>query len=100
EKDLGPMTQERRGVLSDEGFHLVDLLGATENVDLVHDQHDLLAPGADLLEKLTLAFSEGPIGRGHEKDEIGAGNEVSGELFMTPNDGVGPRRIDDVQLPQ
>jgi hypothetical protein len=71
-----------------------------EDVDLVDDQHDLLAPRPDLLEELPLALGERAVGGGDEEDQVGARHEVAGQLLVAPHHRVGAGRVDDVQLAQ
>ena len=69
-----------------------------QDVDLVDDEDDLLPPFADLLQERPLALGERSVGRGDEQDEIGAGNEVAGQLLVPADDRVGARRIHDAEL--
>jgi hypothetical protein len=41
--------------------HRLDVIGAVENIDLVDDDNDFLAPAADLFEECALGFREGSI---------------------------------------
>ncbi len=47
---------------------------------------------------VALAFGERAVGRGDEEHQVGAGNEVAGQLLVSPDDRVGPRRVHDVDL--
>ena len=93
---LGDM--ERRGVLALVAHYLLALLRPGQNVDLVDDEDDLLPPLTDLLQESPLALGERSVGRGHEQDEIGTGDEVSRQLLMPADDRVGPRGVHDVDL--
>ena len=79
-------------------MRISSICGSVENVDLVHDDDDLLAPTADLLEKRALGFGEGAIGRRHEQDEIGSRYELCRDRFVFPDDGVGARGVDDMDF--
>ena len=94
-EEAGRLAQERLGVLAHEAEHLLPVLRAGQDVDLVHHEHDLLAPLADLLEEAALALGERPVGAGDEEHEVGAGDEVAGELLVPPDDRVGARRVHD-----
>ena len=87
-------------MLAHEAEDLLPVFRAGEDVDLVHHEHDLLAPLADLLQEAALALGEWPVGGGDEEDEVGAGDEVAGELLVPPDDRVGPGRVHDVDLAQ
>ena len=63
-------------MLIDIGHDLGDLLVRPENVGLVDDHHDLLAPLANPLQKFAFTLGEGSIRRGHEDHQIGSRNEV------------------------
>ena len=97
-KDLGAEPEQPARVVGDERANLLDLRLRFENVDLVDDDDDLLAPAADLLEKRALGFGEGPIGRRHEQDQVGSRYELGRDRFVLADDGVGARRVDDVDL--
>ncbi len=99
-EDLGRAAQQRARVLRDEGGDLVALCGVGQDVDLVDDEHDLLAPRPDLLEEKPLALGERTVGGGDEKHEIGARHEVARQFLVPAHDGVRARRVDDVQLAQ
>ena len=78
--------------------HLLALFGPAENVDLVDDEDDLLAPLPDLLQEAALALGERAVRRGDEQHQVGAGDEIPGQLLVAPNDRVGARRVHDVDL--
>ena len=71
---------------------------APQNVDLVDDDDDLLAPAADLLEKGPLGLGERTVGGGHEQHEIRPRHELRGDRLVLADDRVGARRIDDVDV--
>ena len=97
-KISGRLAQKPGGVVPNVADDLVALFRPGQDVDLVDDEDDLLAPLTDLLQEPPLALGEGSVGRGDEQDQIGAGNEVAGQLLVTPNDRVGARRVHDVEL--
>ena len=97
-KDLRGLAQQAGGVLADVADDLLALFGPGQNVDLVDDEDDLLAPLPDLLQEGPLALGEGAVGRGDEQDQIGAGNEVAGQLLVAADDRVGARGVHDVDL--
>jgi hypothetical protein len=59
-----------------------------------------LAPSADQFKKGTLRFGEGSIGGGEEQDEIRARHEVSGQLLVLANDGVGTWGVHNMDVTQ
>ena len=75
-------------------------VGLVEDIDLVDDDHDLLAPGADALHEQALALRERTVGAGDEKDQVGARHEVLGDLLVTLDHRVGAGCIHDIDLPQ
>ncbi len=62
-----------------------------EDVDLVDDDDDLLAPAADLLEERALGLGERPVGGGHEQHQVGARHELGGDPLVLADDRVGAR---------
>ena len=70
----------------------------TEEVHLVDDDHDLLAPVADGGEEESLRFRERTVGRGDEDDQVRPWNELGGEPLVLADDRVGPRGINDVDV--
>ena len=76
-KDLGAETEQRAGVVGDEGPHRLDVARGLEDVDLVDDDDDLLAPAADLLQERALGLGEGAIGGGHEQHQVGPRHELA-----------------------
>ena len=69
-----------------------------QQVDLVDDDDDLLAPVPDRLHELPLALGERAVGGGDEEDQIGAGHELLGELLVLADDRVGAGGVDDGDL--
>ena len=96
-KDLWGDAEELLGVLTNEAENLLTLLNV-EDVDLIEDNRDLLPPLLDQFEEGTLTLGEGSIGRGGEEDQISAGDELAGELFMAADDRVRTRGIDNREL--
>ena len=96
----------RRGVeqlcrrLIDERDHLRQLVLVLEDVHLVDDDDDLLAPVADRLEEGALGLGERPVRRRHEEHEIGARHELAGQALVLAMDRVGAWRVDDLQVAQ
>ena len=99
-KDLGLAAKQRPCMFGDEDAHLFAFLRPLEHVDLVDHDDDLLAPVLDVLQERPLALGERPVGRGDEQHEVGLRHELAGEPFVLAKDGVGARRIDDVDVPQ
>ena len=75
-EDRGRRPEDAPGRVADKRQHLVELGRALEDVDLVDDDHDFLAPGANRLEEGALGFGERPVRRGDEQDEIGPRHEL------------------------
>ena len=69
-----------------------------QNVALVDDDDDFLAPGADLLHEPALGLGKRAICRRDEENEVGARDELRRHRLVLTNDGVGPRRVDDADL--
>ncbi len=97
-KDVGAEPQQRSRVVGHERANLFNLRFPLEDIDLVDDDDDLLAPAAHLLEKRPFGFGEGPIGGGHKQHEIRARHELGRNQFVLTDDRVRPRRIDDVNF--
>ncbi len=47
-----------------------------------------------------LALGEGPVGRGDKDHQVAAGHKLLGQLLVAADDGVGARRVHDVDLSQ
>src|SRR5262249_52613446 len=73
---------------------------AAEDVDLVDDDHDLLAPVPDLLHERTFGLGERTIRGCDEQHQVRARDEARGEPLVLPYDGIGARCVDDVDLPE
>ena len=69
-----------------------------QQIDLVDDDDDLLAPVPDRRHECPLALGERAVGGGDEEDQVGARHELLGELLVLADDGVGARGIDDRDL--
>ena len=57
-----------------------------------------LPQSADRFEERALGLGERPVGRGDEQHQIGARHEIVGEPLVLADDGVGARRVDDVDV--
>jgi hypothetical protein len=99
-KTAGVVPSRVPGVVGDVALDPRHVLLAQDGVDLVEDEHHLLAPGADLLEEGALALGERPVGRGDEEDEVGVGDELAGDRLVLAEDRVGPRGVDYLDLAQ
>ena len=97
-EDLGTEAEQRARVVGARTRGLLDLPLPVEDVDLVDDDDDLLAPAAHLLEKRALGFGERAVGGGHEQHQIRSRHELGGDRLVLADDRVGARRIDDVNL--
>jgi hypothetical protein len=82
------------------GAHAVELLVAVAPVDAVDDEDDLLPPLADEREEPELAGGERLEEAGHEEHEVGARHEAARDLLLHALDGVGARRVDDLEVAQ
>jgi hypothetical protein len=85
-------------VLAHVANHLLALFRPGQNVDLVDDEDDLLPPLTDLLQESPLALGKRSVGRGHEQNQIGPGDEVASQLLVPADDRVGSRCVHDVDL--
>ena len=94
----GFVPRDAPGRLAHKRQHLVELRRALEDVDLVDDDHDFLAPGANRFDKGAFRLGEGTICRGHEQDEIGPRHELGRQALVLADDGVRARRVDDVEV--
>ena len=99
-KDLRLDPQGLPGLLAHERDDLRPVLRRLQEVGLVEDEHDLLAPLPDRLEKGPLALGVGTVGRGDEEHEVGPRKEVPGERLVLAQDRVRARRVHDRQRPQ
>ncbi len=98
EKDLRLESEQRTRVVGDKRSNLRHLRGPLENVALVDDDDNLLAPPADVLHEAPLGFGKRAIGRRDEEHQIGTRDELGGHRLVLANDGVGPRRVDDADF--
>ena len=90
--------EDAPGRVADKRQHLVELRRAFEDVDLVDDDHDLLAPGANRFDEGAFGLGERPVSRGDEQDEIGPRHELGRQALVLADDGVRARRVDDVEV--
>ena len=80
--------------------HLLDLGRGAEDVDLVEDDDNRLAPVSNAGEEEPFRLGERAIGGGDEQDEVGAGHEFGGDPLVLAENGVRARRVDDVDVAQ
>ncbi len=99
-KTSGVVPTRRRAFSETNVRHLGPIAVVGKDVDLVDHHHHLLAPIADLLEEGPLGLGERPVGGGDEEHEIGARHEARRQALVLADDGVGPGRVDDVNLAQ
>src|ERR1700681_2908079 len=99
-EDFRAEHEQRTRGLGYEPADLLHLALALEDVDLVEDEDDFLAPPADLLEERALRFRERPIRGGHEQDQVGPRHELGGNRFVLPDDRIRAGRIDNVYFLQ
>ena len=76
------------------------VVGAAREVDLVHDEHDVLAPAEDEPEEVVLARRVRAQQRGDEEDEVGPRHEPLGQQLLLALHRVGAGGVDDVQVLQ
>src|SRR5690606_39538295 len=76
--DIWRYVQGLAGMLANVAQHLVYLLAALEDVDLVDDHQHLATPRRDQLEELALALGERPVGAGDEQQQVGSWDEALG----------------------
>ena len=84
--------------LLDEIDDLLKLRSIAEDIDLVQDDDDLLAPVANRRQEYSFGLGKRAVGGCHEQHEIGSRNKVGGKAFMLADDRVGARRVDDVDV--
>src|SRR5580704_4412700 len=99
-EDFRAEPEQGTGVPGYEPADLLHLELALEDVDLVEDEDNFLAPPADLLEERALRFRERPIRGGHEQDQVGPRHELGGNRLVLPDDRIRAGRIDNVDFPQ
>ena len=99
-KQPGLIAKDGGGVFQDEVLDFLQGSLIFEDVQLVHHQDDLLAPGQDALQELTLAFGQGMVGRGDEQHQVAARDELIGQPFVAADNGIRAGRIDNVQFLQ
>ena len=97
-EDRRGQPEQRARVLPHEGDDRLQLRLAIQDVHLVDDDDDLLAPVADALEKRALALGERAVGRRDEQDEVRPGHELARERLVLAHDRVGPGRVHDVEV--
>src|SRR6185436_7622509 len=86
--------------LPDERQYFLELGWLAEDVRLVDDDDDLLAPVTSRREKEPLGLGERTVGRRNEEDEVRPGHELGGEPLVFAHDGVGAGCVDDMDVPQ
>ena len=91
--------QVPRGV-PDEGQHLVELRRVPKMSTLFRTMTIFLPQSRMACEEDPLGLGERPIGRGDEQDQIRARDEIGGQPLVLADDGVGPGRVDDVDVAQ
>ena len=94
-EDLGELAERLCRLLAHEGEHALDVRRRVEQVGLVHDQHQLLAPLAERRQERALGLAEGTIGGAQEHHEVGARHELPRQRLVLAQDRVGARRVDD-----
>src|SRR5690606_22327487 len=77
-------TQQPAGIAGDEAGNFLDLCVAFQQVDLVQDDDDLLAPVADFLQESPFRFTEGPVGRGDKQYQIRPRHKALRNRLMLP----------------
>ena len=82
----------------DEGDHLLELRGIAEDIDLVQDDDDFLAPVANRRKEYPFGLGKRAVGGGDEQHEIGSRDKFGGNPFVLADDCVGARRVDDVDV--
>ena len=97
-EDRRPRAEHALGRVAHERQHLLELAGPLEDVDLVEDDDDLLAPGPDRLEERALGLGERPVRGGDEQHEIRPRHELRRQALVLADDRVGARRVDDVDV--
>ena len=80
--------------------HLSQFIFAAQDVHLVDDQDNLLAPFLDLDQESAFTFSEGPVSRSNEEDQVAARHKFGGQSFMFTHYGIGAGRVHDTDLAQ
>ena len=98
EEDLWLEAEQHARVLGDKRSDFRNLGRALEDVALVHDHDNLLAPAADVLHEPAFGLRERTIGRGDKKYKIRTGDELGGHRLVLADDRVGSRRVDDADF--
>ena len=97
-KISGSNPRSARAFSATNAANLRDLRGPFEDVALVDDHDDFLAPPANVLHEAAFGLGEGAIGGRDEKHQIGAGNELRGHRLVLADDGVGAGGVDDADF--
>ncbi len=69
-----------------------------DDIRLVEDEDNFLAPGENPLEELAFAFRHGMIGWSGEQDQVTAGDIFICQAFVMADDSIGAGRIDNIEL--
>ena len=69
-----------------------------QQVNLVDNYDDFLAPTFDLFQELPFALSERPLGRGHENHQVAARHKFLGKRLVPLDNGVRARRVYDTDF--
>ena len=86
------------GVFYDESADFLQSRLVLQDIQLVHHKDDLLAPGQDALQELSLAFGQRMIGGCDKQYQIAARNIFVGQPLVAADDGIRPGGVHDVQF--
>ena len=99
-EDLRRRAEQLAGMLGDEGHHRRQLGVRLEQIDLVEDDDDLLAPLPNRRQELAFALSKRPIGRGDEQHQVRSRQEIRGDRLVLADHRVSAGRVHYMDVAQ
>src|SRR6266508_2509789 len=87
-------------MFDDKGPHFLQGGFVLDDIGFVQREDNLLAPGENALEELSLALGERMISGSSEQHQVAARHEFIRQALMVADDRVGARRIDNIQFLQ
>src|SRR5947209_8871652 len=99
-EDVGLETEQLLTVVAHEVHDLLHLFGIAQHVDLIQDDDNLLAPGANTFQEQTLTLRERTIYRRNEENKVTTRHKLLGETLVFAQDGIDARSINNTDILQ
>ena len=97
-KQLRLRAKNAGGILGNKRAHFLHRFLVLQDVGFVYHQHNLFAPGENPLQEKPFALSQRAVRGGGKQHQVAARHVFAGQDFVLADDGIRPRRIDDIQL--